>query len=131
MFAHGLGGRTDLPLPTWMVMYGGATVLLISFAALSLLWPRSRLEGEPRGRPAAEVGQPALRGLFTFGRAVGLALFVLVVATAAVGENSPDSNLAPTAVYITFWVGVAFVSFLVGDLWWALNPFETLAAILV
>jgi hypothetical protein len=129
MFAHGLGGRTDLPLPTWMVMYGGAIILLISFTALSFLWPKARLEGGPPGRPLADVGAPVLRGLFGLARVVGLAAFVLVVATAVLGENNPDDNLAPTAVYITFWVGVAFVSFLLGDLWRALNPFDTLAVV--
>jgi hypothetical protein len=65
--------------------------------------------------------------LMVVGRVVGTTALARVVATAAVGENSASANLAPTAVYITFWVGLTFVSFLVGDLWRALNPFDTLA----
>lgn len=129
MLAHGLGGRTDLPLPTWMVVYGGATILLISFAALRFLWPRSRWEGAEPGRPFADVRQPAPRVLTAVARALGLAAFALVLAAAAVGENDPTSNLAPTVIYIVFWVGLAFFSFLVGDLWRALNPFDTLARV--
>ena len=125
--AHGLGGRTDLPLPTWMVLYGGAAILVVSFAALRLLWPRPRWEGATAGRVVADPGTPALRALALAARIVGLGLFLLVLAAAAFGENDPATNLAPTAVYITFWVGMAFVSFFAGDVWSALNPFDTLA----
>ena len=129
ILAHGLGGRTDLPLPTWMVLYGGATILLISFAALRMLWPKSRWETQEPGRVLAPVTDPLPRALTAVARFVGLTAFALVLASAALGENNPTSNLAPTAVYIAFWVGLAFVSFLVGNLWQALNPFDTLARV--
>jgi hypothetical protein len=127
ILAHGLGGRTDLPLPRWMVLYGGAAILVVSFAALRLLWPRPRWEGETPGRVVADLRYPIFRVLGAIARVLGLGLFLLVLAAAAVGENDPAANLAPTAVYITFWVGMAFVSFFVGDLWSAANPFDTLA----
>ena len=127
ILAHGLGGRTDLPLPRWMVLYGGAAILVVSFAALRFLWPRPRWEGDPPGRVVADLRSPTFRVLGAAARALGLGLLLLVLATAAVGENDPAENLAPTAVYITFWVGMTFVCFLVGDLWSAANPFDTLA----
>jgi hypothetical protein len=127
ILAHGLGGRTDLPLPTWMVLYGGAAILVVSFAALRFLWPRPRWDDGSPGRVVADLGSPPFRVLGAVARAVGLGLFLLVLATAAFGENDPVTNLAPTAVYITFWVGMAFVSFFVGDVWAASNPFDTLA----
>ena len=127
ILAHGLGGRTDLPLPAWMVMYGGAAILMVSFAALRFLWPRPRWEGGTPGRVVADTGAPALRVLAVLARAIGLGAFVLVLAAATLGRNEPDSNVAPAAVYIAFWVGLAVVSFLVGDAWRALNPFDTFA----
>ena len=39
-----------------------------------------------------------------------------------------SANLASTAVYVTFWVGLTFASGLAGPLWHALNPFDTIAA---
>ncbi len=126
IFAHGLGGRTDLPLPTWMVMYGGAAILVVSFAALRFLWPKPRWEDGAPGRVIADRRASAVRALAIGARVVGLAAFLLVLAAAAVGENDPTTNLAPTAVYITFWVGIAFVSFFVGDVWSVLSPFDTL-----
>ena len=129
ILAHGLGGRTDLPLPTWMVMYGGAAILVISFAALRFLWPRPRWEDRQPGRAVGDVHGSVPRAAAAVARAIGLGAFLVVLAAAAVGENDAGANLAPTAVYIIFWVGMAFVSFLVGDVWRALNPFDTLARV--
>ncbi|HEX2192347.1 MAG TPA: hypothetical protein VHH09_04070 [Acidimicrobiales bacterium] len=129
ILAHGLGGRTDLPLPTWMVLYGGAAILVVSFAALRFLWPKPRWEGESPGRDVIDVRAPVVRTVAAGARVLGLGAFLLVLAAAAVGENDPTTNLAPTAVYITFWVGMAFVSFFVGDVWRALSPFDTLARV--
>ena len=40
--AHGLGGRADLPIPLGMFLAGAAVVLILSFAALAVVWPRPR-----------------------------------------------------------------------------------------
>jgi hypothetical protein len=34
ILAHGLGGRSDLPVPMWLAQYGAAVALVFSFAAL-------------------------------------------------------------------------------------------------
>ncbi len=130
ILAHGLGGRTDLPLPTWMVLYGGAVVLLASFAALVILWPRPRWEGRVPGVAVADMASPPLRVLKAVGRMVGLGAFCIILAAAIAGDNDAGANIAPVAVYVTFWVGMTFVSGLVGDLWAVLNPFDTMAAAL-
>ncbi|HYE77851.1 MAG TPA: hypothetical protein VEI97_07695, partial [bacterium] len=62
-------------------------------------------------------------------RVVGLFLFVVVWAAAALGENSAAANIAPSAVYVVFWVGLTVISGVVGDLWRALSPYDTLAAV--
>lgn len=128
ILAHGLGGRTDLPLPTWMVTYGGAVVVIVSFAALALLWPKSRWEGRTSGVVIGEATSAWARVVFYAGRVVGLFALVAVAVAAIAGENTSTDNLAPTAVYIVLWVGVAFICALVGDLWRLVNPFDTLAA---
>ncbi|MGH9164440.1 MAG: hypothetical protein ACRDZW_02860 [Acidimicrobiales bacterium] len=129
ILAHGLGGRTDLPLPAWMFGYGAAAALLVSFAALALFWPTARLEHGRGGRSLAAAGGPALRVLGALVRVTGLAVFVLVMVAAAVGDNSSRTNLAPVMVYVVLWVGVMLVSGLVGDVWSLLSPFDTLAAV--
>jgi hypothetical protein len=127
--AHGLGARTDLPLPLWMFAYGAAAALLISFAGLAVFWRSSHLEGGVAGRVVMEPGRLS-RALAATGRTLGLALFVLVVVAAAFGDPDTVENIAPVFVYVVFWVGMTLVCALVGDLWRVVNPFDTLAALL-
>ena len=53
--AHGLVGKTDLPIPRWLFAWAAAVVLVLSFVALATLWPKPRLdklgERELRGYP--------------------------------------------------------------------------------
>ena len=37
--AHGLAGRADLPVPTWLFSWAAAIVLVLSFMALAVMWP--------------------------------------------------------------------------------------------
>lgn len=127
ILGHGLGGRADLPLPAWMFGYGAAVTVVASFAALAVFWPRPRLEGGVAGRSVGDPGRGPLRVVAGVARAAALAVFVLVLAAAAVGDNSSSTNLAPVVVYVTFWVGGLFASGLVGDVWRVLSPFDTLA----
>ena len=127
--AHGLGSRTDLPLPIWMFAYGAAAALLISFAGLAVFWRSARLEGGGGGRVILEPGR-LTRVLALAARAIGLALFVLLVAAAAFGDVDTIENIAPVFIYVVFWVGLTLISALIGDLWRVVSPFDTLAAIL-
>ena len=56
-----------------------------------------------------------------------MALLVLVVAAGLVGEDSPTLSLAPTFVYVLFWLGVPLLSVLLGDVWRVLNPWRAAA----
>jgi hypothetical protein len=127
--AHGLGGRSDLPLPLWLVTYGAAAALLASFAALAVLWPQARLEHGVREAVLPPWAQSSARPAEVVVRVLGLVLFVLVLSAAAFGDPDPALNLAPRAVYVVFWVGLTVVSGLVGNLWAVLSPYDTLAAV--
>jgi hypothetical protein len=127
--AHGLGGVTDLPVPGWLFYYGAALVLILSFVALWALWKRPVLAEKSRGR-ALPTGlesilrSPALRVL---AGAVSFALFVLVWLAAAIGDTSPDENLAPRFVFVVFWLGLPALSVLFGNVWTVLSPWRAAA----
>lgn len=130
VLAHGVGTRADLPVPLELALLGGATAVVVSFGALGLLWPTSRLHGERAGRPLpgwlqAAVDSPALIWAL---RLVVLAITVVVVAVGLTGPPETPSNLAPYALYIQFWVGLAPASLLLGPVWAKLNPLRTLHA---
>ena len=50
VFAHGLVGRADLPIPEAVFAAAAATVLVVSFVALALLWSEPRIQHWPEWR---------------------------------------------------------------------------------
>ncbi|HYK06708.1 MAG TPA: hypothetical protein VEW11_02955 [Gaiellaceae bacterium] len=59
--------------------------------------------------------------------AVSAGLLVLVFLTALIGEPSSAQNLAPTFIYIPFWLGLVLVQVLFGNVWRVLNPWLAIA----
>jgi len=57
-------------------------------------------------------------------------LFLVVLAAALLGTDFGPSNLAPVTIYVAFWVGLQFLSVVIGDVWSRVSPFDSLAAIL-
>lgn len=120
--AHGLVGKVDLPVPVWLFAWAAAIVLVVSFAALGLLWPAPRLQ-QPRERRLVPLGA----WVDVLGGAVGIACFALVVVSGLAGTEVPTANLAPTFVYVVFWVGLVVASVLFGDVFRVLSPWRALA----
>lgn len=131
VLAHGVGGREDLPIPFSYAMTGAVVALLVSFAALGMLWPSPRFDGGRAGRPLPSGLTRVLDASATRWslRVIGLALTCLVVATSVAG---PDTAANPTAtmIYVVFWVGLVPASLLAGPVWEALNPLRTLHLLL-
>jgi hypothetical protein len=132
ILAHGLGGRSDLPVPLWLAQYGAAAALLVSFTVLGVFWRTPRLEGA-----AAHDGRPLPDGLQRFAdaratrvglRVLGLLMAVVTVVVAALGPNNSGANPAPTWLYVWFWVGLVPASLLLGPVWRLLNPLRTISA---
>jgi hypothetical protein len=127
--AHGIGGIRDLPVPGWLFFWGAAIVLAVSFLALAVLWKEPLLQRLSHGRALPRwfatlvLGRPLRVAV----QAVSVALFVLVLVSALVGDAIPASNLAPTWVYVVFWLGVPLLSVLFGDVWRALSPWRAIA----
>ncbi len=121
LFAHGIVGRADLPIPETLFGAAAAAVLVVSFVALALGWSRPRLAGLPEKTlfkvpPAFDV----LLGLF------GVLAFAVTVYAGLAGTKVQSENLAPTVVYVAFWVGVPFASLLFGNVFAAISPWRAL-----
>ncbi len=128
--AHGVGARADLPIPVSLAVIGGGLAVVASFAALGLLWRKPRLRGEDAGRPLPRALATFIdsRGLTLVLRALALGLTAVVFAVAWFGPGQIQYNLAPWALYVTFWVGLVPVSLLFGPVWARVNPLRTLYA---
>jgi hypothetical protein len=127
--AHGFGQRYDLPLPLSLYLLATAAAVVFSFvvAALfmrrapgSLSYPRVDLLAHPLGR---WIVHPALAPAL---KLLSLVLFVVAIAAGFWGNQNPYQNIAPTLVWVVGWVGLAYLSAFVGNLWMLINPWRTL-----
>jgi len=126
--AHGFGQRYDLPLPLSFYLWGAGAVVAFSFAIFALFlnaqWAAQSLPGIAFA--ATSRWRAAGFALATMMRVIGVIVFAVVVAAGLLGEANPVRNIAPAMIWIIGWVGIAFLSSLVGNVWQFLNPWDTL-----
>jgi hypothetical protein len=126
-FAHGLVQRANLPIPEEMFFGAAAVVLIVSFLALAALWPQPKLEGDRwrplPGRLGRLLGSDALEAICG---AAGVVLLAVVVVSGLAGTENGLDNFAPTFVFIIFWVGLAFASALLGNVFAAFSPWRAI-----
>lgn len=125
MLAHGIGERGDLPLPLYLFIWGVGLAIVLSFVALGTLWTEPRLATASQGRLV--VPGPVLAVVHALGRVVGLALYLVCLYAGFVGFDAPDRNILPVTFYVVVWVGAQLIGGLVGDVWAAINPIDTVA----
>jgi hypothetical protein len=123
--AHGFGQRYDLPVPLWLWATAAATAVTLSFVVIGIF---------VRARPGApdywrldllcfRWGRVlAARSVRLVARVVAVATPLLLIAAGLAGDQSPTRNIVPTAVWVGWWVGFAYLSTLVGNLWAVVNP---------
>ncbi len=119
--AHGIVGRADLPIPSWMFAWAATVVMFITFVALFRLWDRPHRRIPFRLLLRVPAPFEAVAG------AVGIGLFLAVVIAGLDGSQTFTSNLAPTFIYVIFWIGIPIASAFLGDLFRAFNPWRASA----
>jgi hypothetical protein len=123
-YAHGIGGRVDLPVPFWLALYGAGIAVVLSFAALGALWPTSRLRAD-KGRPLPDTAEPVVTAARWALRIVVLAASAVLVLAAFAGAPGEERNPLPWFVFIVFWIGLVPASLVFGAFWRAVNPLRT------
>lgn len=122
--AHGFGQRFDLPLPLWMFMAGAAATVAATFL---LLAQQRNMQPRAPGQAVNLLERIPLAGVLeTILRLLVLSLYLLVVYAGFTGTQNPFKNIAPAMVWAIWWVGMAFASALLGDLWALVNPLDTI-----
>lgn len=121
--AHGIGGRQDLPVPVEFFVIGAVVVLILSFAALAVLWPSPRLQ-DPLVEHA--VAGPVWRLARHLLATLGVVFLFLVVVGGFIGGQSSSDNPAPVIVFVVFWLVLPFASAVVGDLYPVTDPWTRL-----
>ena len=127
LFAHGFAQRYDLPVPLGLYLGGAAAAVFLSFLVIAFFvrgkrvldsYPRLNLLANPLGRFFASPFPVQLLRLFSVG------FLALVIVAGYIGDENPFENIAPTAIWVIWWVGFAYISGLVGDLWAVINPWS-------
>ena len=126
-WAHSFGVRYDLPVPLWLYLAGAGAGVAASFALMAVFLRH-------RGAGVEQFRYDLLR-LPVFGwlggevvlnllRLLSLVIFILLLAAGLFGNPDPFKNIAPTFVWVVWWVGMAFFSSLAGNLWDLVNPWK-------
>ena len=126
--AHGIVGRTDLPIPEWLFGWGAAMVLVVSFVALAVLWPDPRLQDGGGFRPFQRALSRILlsRAIEVLCGAIGVFLLGLTIYSGLSGSQTATNNFAPTFVFVIFWLALVPLSVLFGDVFRAFNPWRAI-----
>lgn len=120
--AHGLGERSDLPLPGWLFAWGAALVLAVSFFAFAALWQTPKLE---TAVPKKRFRVPGL--IEPICGAIGVLIFIGLVVAGLAGTQEISTNIVPTFVYVVIWTVIPLTSAIFGDWFKAFNPWRAIA----
>ena len=128
-FAHGFGEKYDLPLPLSLYVTGAGLAVALSFVIVAVFvrrtpsttdYPRFNLLKLWPVRVLASA--PVIQTL----RVLSVLVLLLVLLTGALGVNRSTANIAPVLVWVYWWVGIAFASALIGNVWGLINPVRTI-----
>ena len=129
--SHAFGPRYDLPLPLELYLVGAGGAVALSFVIMALAF---RAQPAHPATPWTNLLQFGLvRVLFhpaviAVLKILSVGLFLLVLAAGFFGTQDVVKNIAPTFVWIIWWVGLAYVVALVGNIWPVINPWSIVFA---
>ncbi len=127
--AHAFGTRYDLPLPLGLYLIGAGAAVALSFVVMARFL-KQRGEAEETLRfdllSVPGIGWLGASGTLNAIRWLSVAVFGLLLAAGFFGNPDPFMNIAPSFVWVVWWVGMAFTSALVGNLWALVNPWTIL-----
>ena len=111
--AHGFGQRYELPLPLGLYLFGAAAAVALSFVVFGLFVrraPAARSRAPQVDLLATPVGRdhrPSGRRADAPARRARRCSWSTILA-GLLGDQNPYRNIAPTLVWIVWWVGLAY-----------------------
>ncbi|MHB8508513.1 MAG: hypothetical protein ACYDGR_07670 [Candidatus Dormibacteria bacterium] len=130
LLAHGFGIRYDLPVPLYLYLIAGGSVVALSFALVALLvrpregereYPRFVLSGRPVIGPLVDGPVPRL----VMG-AIGVGVLAGIIISGFLGSADATNNPAEYLLWIYFWSATVVLSGVVGNIYCLANPFSAI-----
>ncbi|HJP60346.1 MAG TPA: hypothetical protein VJ865_10115 [Gemmatimonadaceae bacterium] len=111
----------------WII--GAASTVLLSFLLVAIA-----VRLNPRVEPPVQLnllrwqmGRAVTGQTIRFvARLLAVGALILIVVAGIIGDQTPTRNLAPTAIWIAWWVGVSYLSAFIGNVWCVINPWAAL-----
>jgi len=125
--AHAFGARFDLPLPLSFYLVGAGGAIAFSFVIMALVFRASSAQTDRwyvdlfRFTPVRILTHPFVAVIL---QAISVSVFFLTLSAGFFGTNDTLQNIAPTLVWIIWWVGFVYVAALVGNFWPVVNPWR-------
>lgn len=113
-WSHAFDDRYDLPAPLSYFVAGAAAVVALSFV-VAALFVRSALPPAATQRRVVSLG-PLLPVVRVTCRVAALMLFALTLVSGWFGTGDSMMNLAPTMIWIIWWVGLSLAVACIGNL---------------
>jgi len=124
--AHGFGERYDLPVPMLWVSIAACCVVALSFCLTPFLRSNTNAPKDITLELQVEhmrLQTPHLSSLSqSILMALSCSLLFLVWSCASFGIQDPLMNLAPTFIWIIWWLGTSFACLLFGNIWRLIDP---------
>ncbi|MGH3085836.1 MAG: hypothetical protein ACRDSJ_00790 [Rubrobacteraceae bacterium] len=121
-FAHGFGRSQDIPLPSWLYLFGINAVVIATFVMVALSFEERPRSGYPRRSLSPAV---LTNGVFLSGvKLLSVGLFLLTILSGLFGDQETTANFAPTFFWISWWVGLSFFTVFIGNIWPLVNPWK-------
>lgn len=126
-FAHSFDERYALPIPLEYFLIAAAFILGGSFFLIAVsvrYW--NGIAKLNFSKAIFIPSSPIFHSCHCFLQCCSVALLFLVIAAGYLGSQNPLMNLAPTFIWINWWIGVSLASALLGNFWPWINPWASL-----
>ncbi|MBM09719.1 MAG: hypothetical protein CMF69_09120 [Magnetovibrio sp.] len=127
--AHAFETRYDLPLPLTLFITGAGAAVLLSFVIVVNFVKQDDATSEPMSYDLLKIRgskwfiSPLILNTL---RIISVAIFGLLIMAGLFGEADPSKNILPTFLWVIWWVGMAFISALIGNFWALINPWKVI-----
>jgi len=129
MLAHLFTQPFTPPVPLGLCLIAAGLVVFASFIVAGVF---ARNENVYASYPKFNLSRSKIAriipnfGITTVTQIISVLIFCLVVFAGLFGNSNPVYNIAPTMIWVIWWVGIAYISAFVGDVWSILNPWKIL-----
>lgn len=129
--AHAFGRTYSLPVPVWLYMYGTVAALLLSVIVCALLVTAEGTAKSGLAEPSRSFKTGStIHGLLRPIRWGSVALLAFSIFTGLFGIRNAYFNFNMTFFWIICFLGLLYLSALIGDFFKLINPWDNLIQII-